>query len=83
MKTNIFKNQKSPFVQSETDIDSVLSQIKNGLTKENVLLARQYVKGDSLYEQIKNETPTFSPNASFYGKRCSKNIKSLNWNDIP
>jgi len=77
MKTNIFKNQKTPFVQKETDIDSVLSKIKNGFTKVNVLNARQYDKGDPIYEQIKNETPTFSPNASFIGKRCSKNIKSL------
>ena len=77
MKTNIFKNQKTPFVQTETDIDSVLSHIKDGLTKENVLSARQHEKGNPIYEQIKNETPTFSPNAAFYGKRCYKDIKSL------
>lgn len=77
MKTNIFKNQKTPFIQTESDIDSVLSLIRDGFTRESVLLARQYEKGNPIYEQIKNETPTFSPNASFYGKRCSKNIKSL------
>jgi hypothetical protein len=77
MKTNIFKNPKSPFVQTETDIDTVLNLIKNGLTKENVQVARQFVKGDSIYELIKKETPSFSPNASFCGKRCYKNIKAL------
>lgn len=77
MKTNIFKNLKTPFVQSETDIDSIISKIKNGYTKKNVQLARQFEKGNPIYEQIKNETPTFSPNASFYGKRSSTKIKSM------
>jgi hypothetical protein len=77
MKTNMFKNLKSPQIIGVTDIDSILDHIKNGLTKQNTLTARQYGKGSTEYETLKAATLTFSPNACFYGKRSSKNLKSL------
>lgn len=77
MKTNMFKNLKSPQVIGITDIDSILDHIKNGLTKSNTQTARQYGKGSTEYEALKSTTLTFSPNACFDGKRCSKKLKSL------
>ena len=77
MKTNTFKNLKSPYVQGETDIDTILDYIKDGLTKQNTLKARSHGKGTPEYDEIKSQTPTFSPNASFNEKRCQDNLKTL------
>lgn len=77
MLTNTFKNLKNPYVQTLTDIPSVLDQIKTGYCKNQIITARTHGKGQEIFEQIKSEIPTFSPNACFYQKRTTSNIKSL------
>jgi len=77
MLTNIFTNLRTPYVQSETDIPSVLHQIKSGQNKDKILEARAYGKEHHLYKKIKAQIPTFSPNGCFNEIRKSANIKSL------
>jgi len=75
--TNIFQNVKSPYVQTVTDIPTVLNHIKNGLTKDKVCQGRIYGKGHPIFKKRKNETTTFTPNGCFYKKRTTNNIQSL------
>ena len=77
MLTNIFRNIKSPYVQTVTDIPSVLNQIKTGFYKDQIIEARAYGKGHEVFEQIKTEMPTFSPNGCFIKKRTTNNIQHL------
>lgn len=77
MITNTFTNLRSPYVQSETDIPSVLHQIQIGQYKDKIIEARAYGKGHESFEKIKAQIPTFSPNGCFNEIRRSANIKSL------
>jgi len=78
MKTNILKNLKTPYVEkNDVKIESILEMIREGTFKEKVLKARNYGKSDPTYENIKSSMPTFTPNASFYNRRNSENIKAL------
>jgi len=77
MKTNIFKNLKSPYVWYDLDILDVIHLIKSNPNHSQIIKARNLGKGHPLYEGIKNVQPTFSPNAYFNVKRTLKNLKQL------
>jgi len=77
MLTNTFTNLRSPYVQSETEIQSILHQIKAGQYKDQIQKARAYGKGHEVFERIKADIPTFSPNGCFHIKRSTSTIKSL------
>ena len=77
MITNIFEHVESPYVQTVTDIPTVLNHIKTGLTKEKVCEGRLYQKGDIQYDEIKHQVLTFTPNGSFKKYRCKENLQSL------
>jgi len=68
---------KSSHVMQEQDINVIIELIKTNPNHKQIIQARQHGKGSELYETIKFEQPTFSPNACFSGKRSSKHIKSL------
>jgi len=77
MITSIFKNLKNPFIVQNNTIDNVIEMIRGGYTKKLVQLARLFGKGTEEYEDIKEQIPTFTPNASFSVKRCMKDLQSL------
>ena len=77
MKVNEFKNVKTPKVTNELTVDDVLLMIKNGYCKEKVMAARKLDKSNPLFKKIKENTPTWSPNACFHHRRGSSDIKEL------
>lgn len=77
MNVSVFKNLKISKVTGVETIDSILLKIKNGYTKEHVLLAREFGKGTPDYDRVKAEIETFTPNAEFREKRAVVNLVAL------
>ena len=77
MKTNLFKNLKTSYVQEITDIPTILEMIRQGDYKDQIREARTYGKGNESFERIKQQIPTFSPNGIFNRIRAQKNIQTL------
>lgn len=77
MLVSFFQNLKSPYVERQMDILSILDLIQKGHYKDQVELARYFGKGHPEYTRIKELLPTFTPNASFIKKRCFENLENL------
>ncbi len=77
MNVSVFKNLKISKVTGVETIDGILLKIKNGYTKEQVLLAREFGKGTPEYDKVKAEIETFTPNAEFREKRAVVNLVAL------
>lgn len=74
MRVSLMTSIKSPKIVGEKTIDEVLTLIKGGYTKEQVLKAREAGKGSDLYESIKTTIPTWTPNGCFDKVRAARNL---------
>ena len=68
---------KTPSVIGEVDLHIVLNNIISNPNHVRIMAARSYGKGHPLYEKIKAEEPTFTPNACFNDRRTLSDLKNL------
>ena len=75
---NTYRGMRDSRVLTESPAIEILSGFRTQSRMTHAILeARKYGKGYSIYDDVKHRQRTWSPNATFAGKRSAENLSSL------